>query len=95
MISDDPDEDADALDDDTLLEGYFGGDTPKPEAETSVEPQDWPPTKVRDAGLSADSETVAWFKTNHADWRHQMRCALRAWVVARTQEQVDAAQANG
>lgn len=84
MISDQPDEDADALDDDKLLAAYLGVDPQKPAQGviTAPEPSDWPPTTEHDVGLSVDNMTLAWFKANHADWQRQMRFVLRAWVVA-------------
>lgn len=81
MISDDPDEDADNLDDDTLLQSYLGSDTWAPE-EQAVTMPDWPAGRSSDVALTVNAETVAWFKLNHADWRSAMELVLRAWVVA-------------
>lgn len=86
MISDQSDEDADALDDDKLLATYLGIDSHNPAQGTVVvpEPLDWPSTTEHDVGLTVDTVTLAWFKTNHTDWQRQMRFVLRAWVMAQT-----------
>jgi hypothetical protein len=89
MISDDPDEDADTLDDETVLETYLGDGPLRPDTAASVatELPDWPPQAVRDVGLNLDLETLAWFKAANANWRREMRAVLRAWVAAKTAEQ--------
>jgi uncharacterized protein (DUF4415 family) len=86
MTLDEPDEDADTLDDEAALEGYLGDAPPKPDsgASSAAVLPDWPPQAVRDIGLSLDAETLAWFKATNADWRREMRSVLRAWVAAKT-----------
>ena len=80
MISDEPNEDADLLDDEAALDTYLGDTAESPATGTQCLP-DWPPLAVREIGLSLDAETVAWFKASHADWRRAMRCVLRAWAT--------------
>jgi hypothetical protein len=90
MISEEPDEDADTLDDETALQTYFGDTSPKWEgggASGAAQLPDWPPHIVRDIGLNLDTETLAWFKAANADWRREMRSVLRAWVAAKVAEQ--------
>ena len=85
MITDDPDEDADNLDDETLLSTCLGRRHPgeSTDQENLAEDiPDWPPNRTRDVGLIVDTETLAWFKANHADWRREMGFVLRAWVAA-------------
>jgi uncharacterized protein (DUF4415 family) len=87
MISDDPDEDADALDDGTVLDNYLGDAPSSPDSapsEATTLP-DWPQT-ARDIGLSLDTATLAWFKATNINWRSAMQSVLRAWVVANTAE---------
>jgi uncharacterized protein (DUF4415 family) len=84
MISDEPDEDADTLDDGVMFDNYLG-DAPLtrdgPASATTL--PDWPQA-VRDIGLNLDTETLAWFKAANNNWRSAMRSVLRAWVVANT-----------
>lgn len=90
MISDEPDEDADTLDDDSLLENFLEQDRQEPNgkdiavrgagAKFSVKVQDWPVPEQQDLEGGIDDATLAWFKANHADWRLQMTAVLRAWV---------------
>jgi uncharacterized protein (DUF4415 family) len=83
MISDDPDEDADTLDDDAVFDNYLGDALLRPDsiASDATTLPDWPQA-VRDIGLNLDTETLAWFKAANTDWRSAMRSVLRAWVVA-------------
>jgi hypothetical protein len=92
MISDEPDEDADNLDDEILLGTVIGHEAPKPGpgAENATPIADWPPPAIKDAGLNLDHETLAWFKANHADWRAQIGDILQAWVTLKTQANSDA-----
>ncbi len=87
MIPDDPDEDADALDDDVVFDNYLGDAPTTRGAAASVATilPDWPHA-VRDIGLNLDAETLAWFKAANTNWRSAMRSVLRAWVVANTAE---------
>jgi uncharacterized protein (DUF4415 family) len=85
MISDEPDEDADPLDDDMAIEALLG-ETPttRNPAHTSTDLPDWPPRSAQDIGLNLDAETLTWFRRTHTDWRRRIRSVLRAWVVANT-----------
>lgn len=97
MISDEPDEDADALDDETLLETYTGVDPPaaRPGSDNAPDMRDWPPSRrTSDAGSAIDAETLAWFKTNRPDWRTELGLVLRAWVTGQTQPPPDARQGD-
>ena len=74
MISDDPDEDADTLDDGAVFDIYLG-DAPTRQdiaASGAATLPDWPQA-VRDIGLNLDTETLAWFKAANTDWRSAMR----------------------
>lgn len=85
MITDDPDEDADNLDDEALLNAYLGRGQPG-KSDNSENPDedipDWPPIRTRSVDLIVDDDTLGWFKNNHADWRREMGVVLRAWVAA-------------
>ena len=87
MISDEPDEDADNLDDETLLRTYLGVMPNRPTAETATELPDWPQPRQSDLRLNLDAETVAWFKARHADWQSAMAGVLRAWAAVQMREQ--------
>jgi hypothetical protein len=85
MISDEPDEDADTVDDETLLETCMGAVLPKREANAGhvSDFQDFPQSYgVPNMSTEIDADIVAWFKANHADWQQQMGAVLRGWVVA-------------
>jgi hypothetical protein len=84
MISDEPDEDADNLDDENLLITYLDGSSSKPNLDAEAAVPDWPPRATLDLGLNVDAETLLWFRNNYADWRQGMRAVLRAWVDIRT-----------
>jgi hypothetical protein len=88
MISDEPDEDADALDDNEALESLIGGAGLRP-ADASPLPSlpEWPARGQLDTGLQVDAETLAWFRSMHPDWRRQMGVVLRAWMIAHTASQ--------
>lgn len=92
MISDESDEDADSIDDDDLVETYLAPEMPGSHAsqreggaDGGAPMWDWPPSGRRDHGLDFDSQTLAWFMANHADWRSEIEDVLRAWVIARMQ----------
>jgi uncharacterized protein (DUF4415 family) len=87
MITDDPDEDADALDDGAVFDNYIGDAPRRRDSATSdaTPLPDWPQA-VQDIGLNLDTETLAWFKAANTNWRSAMRSVLRAWVVANTVE---------
>ena len=87
MISDDPDEDADTLDDGAVFDSYLGDAPPRRDiaASDATTLPDWPEA-MRDIGLDLDTETLSWFKAANTNWRSAMRSVLRAWVVANTAE---------
>jgi hypothetical protein len=88
MISDEPDEDADGLDDDKALEALVGDAGPRPDgASPPLSLPEWPTPGQHDLGLYIDAETLAWFKSAHPDWRRQMGLVLRAWMIANTANQ--------
>jgi hypothetical protein len=86
MISDEPAEDADNLNDDHLLTTYLAGSAPKPETAAALVHSDWPPPAMQDLGLNVDPATLRWFETHHCDWRQEMCSVLRAWVDMRTRD---------
>jgi uncharacterized protein (DUF4415 family) len=85
MISDEPDEDADLLDDEAALDAYLGQAGPQANGGSPASPSvpDWPPRGVCDVALTLDTETLAWFKATNADWRGEIRSILRAWIAAK------------
>jgi hypothetical protein len=92
MISDEPDEDADSLDDESLIENFLvpgaaERDAPnrQPTIAAAADFEDWPPSGAWNNAPDLDPETVAWFKAHHQDWRRGMAQTLRAWVHTRTQ----------
>jgi uncharacterized protein (DUF4415 family) len=82
MISDEPDEDADTLDDNGLLDVFLD----KPQAASTQgaqpAPTDWPsrPSRLLDA-IYLDADIVNWFQVNHQDWQQQIRGVLRGWIA--------------
>jgi uncharacterized protein (DUF4415 family) len=87
MISDEPDEDADTVDDETLLETCVGAEPPKRDSSVDHAPDmpDFPRSrKAPNVRTDLDAGTLAWFKANHADWQQQIGAVLRAWVAARS-----------
>lgn len=91
MISDEPDEDADELDDEKALERYLGaaGDIDAAAAPDGM--PDWPPgyAQGQAGGLNVDMSTIAWFKTNYIDWQQEIGSVLRGWIVAKTRGDQD------
>jgi hypothetical protein len=88
MISDEPDEDADLLDDDTALDSLMGDVGPRSDvAASSPALPEWPTRGQHEVGLPVDAETLAWFKSAHPDWRRQMGNVLRAWMITNTADQ--------
>jgi len=85
MIRDDPDEDADNLDDEALVAACLGpGNTSEQDSQAAEHAiPDWPPIGPRNVELIVDNETIDWFKANHADWRREMGFVLRAWVATK------------
>jgi hypothetical protein len=94
MISDEPDEDADTLDDEGVMDTCFDPDageatertTPKrpSDATDATRFEDWPPSPLQDLELNLEVGTRAWFKAKHADWRSAMEAVLRSWIESRT-----------
>jgi hypothetical protein len=85
MISDEPDEGADTVDDETLLETCVGADLPK--REPNVAPgsdfSDFPQVYgMQNMNTEIDVDIVTWFKANYADWQRQMGAVLRGWVAS-------------
>jgi hypothetical protein len=88
MILDEPDEDADALDDDTALECLVSDAEARPDDASHAQTlPEWPMRGQHDIGLTVDAVTMAWFKSTHPDWRRQMSSVLRAWMIANTASQ--------
>jgi hypothetical protein len=94
MISDEPDEDADTLDDEGVMDTCFDPDAgaatertaPKRPSDTTdaARFEDWPPSSLQDLELNLEVGTRAWFKAKHADWRSAMEAVLRSWIESRT-----------
>lgn len=82
-ISCGPDEDADNLDDESLLKAYLGLQPGQaaPQAIPSTELPEWPDNPGASASLEIDAATLNWFQTRHADWKHEINLVLRAWVA--------------
>jgi hypothetical protein len=83
MISDEPDEDADSLDDEKLLEGFLIGPQDTAVRTAGPGPRDWPPRHGGKDILAVDADILTWFKANHEDWQRQIGCVLRAWIATR------------
>jgi hypothetical protein len=92
-ISDEPDEDADSLDDDDLLETCVGAEAPKRQSTSTAAASgmpDWPPSRrVPNVRAEIDVETLTWFKTTRPNWRDELGSILKAWVAAQKQLQAD------
>jgi uncharacterized protein (DUF4415 family) len=83
MISDEPEEDADALDDDAAFENLLGDAPAKPDGTSALlDSVEWPNHSAHGIGLRVDAETLTWFKATHPDWQRQMCAVLRAWMIA-------------
>src|ERR1700722_20319894 len=88
MISDEPDEDADTLDDEGLLETYVGAGPPQQQsgAPHAADLQEWPQLSgTPGAGSDIDAATPPWFKANHVDWQEELRTVLRTWASVQAQ----------
>jgi hypothetical protein len=92
-ISDEPDEDADSLDDEDLLETCVGAEAPKRQSASTTAASgipDWPPSRrVPNVRTEIDVETLIWLKTTRPDWRSELGPVLKAWVAAQKQPQAD------
>jgi hypothetical protein len=85
-MTDEPNEDAANLDDAALLEAYLEATAPAlghiAAKDTSDELPEWPVVATHNVGLTIDDTTLAWFKSNHADWQRAVGIVLHAWVTA-------------
>jgi hypothetical protein len=85
MISDEPDEDADLLDDDALIEAATGPVTKPSILDSTPAPADWPPRACQAAEtLTVDGDILAWFRARDTNWQPHIHAVLRAWIAART-----------
>jgi hypothetical protein len=84
MISDEPDEDADGLDDDKLLMAFLDGSQVVDLPTAAADAQDWPSRHHGKEVLVVDADILSWFKMNHQDWQRQIGCVLRAWIISRS-----------
>ena len=85
MSSHDPDEDAELLDDEALIEACLGLNEPNDKRRVSrVAMPDWPAPSHGEVCLTIDPDTKRWFAANHAQWRREMALVLKAWVLAHT-----------
>src|SRR5271166_3996200 len=83
MISDEPDEAADLLDDDELVQALTCA-TATPAAPGAAPAHgDWPPRGRHEEELIVDADILAWFQAKHTDWQEYIRAVLQAWIVAR------------
>ncbi len=93
MISDEPDEDADSLDDESLMETALGSASEPRDAtgrrSGSAIIQDWPLSRLQGLELDIDVQTLAWFKANHVNWRRAMGSVLRGWIAAKSRANPD------
>jgi hypothetical protein len=83
MISDEPDEDADGLEDEELFGVLNDGGGSKSEAcvEPATRLHDWLTlSRASNDALFVDNMTLGWFKAHHVDWRAEIATLLRAWV---------------
>ena len=90
MISDEPDEDADTLDDEAALSTYLG-DTKSPPhiiAHRSPPLENWPSKAMQNIDLNMETGTLIWFQASHVDWQRAMRRVLRAWVDAHASQRL-------
>ena len=84
MISDEPDEDADTLDDEeTFLRAAARLDPRRrpADANRAIDLVPWPPRWVPDGGFPLDAATLAWFQANHANWEGEIEALLRGWAT--------------
>ena len=89
MISDEPDEDADDLDDEALLSRYTGTNPPIRHTIPTVLP-DWPSGTMGTTGIDLGPETTAWFQATQRDWRWAVGLVLRVWVATKTTQRQSA-----
>ena len=92
-ISDEPDEDADGLDDEHLLETFVGVEAPKRQSTSTAAASrmpDWPPSRrAPNVQAEIDVETLNWFKTTRPNWRDELGSILKAWVAAQKRTRAD------
>jgi hypothetical protein len=80
MISDEPDGDADTLDDETVPVADAGTESVTQVAGSATDSnvREWTlPHGASDTGADSNASTLAWFKGNHADWRAAPRIVPR------------------
>jgi hypothetical protein len=80
MISDEPDEDADDLDDENMLETYVSAEAPtrRSDAEDPADVREWPRLSMApSAGPDTGARTLTRFRVNHADWQQQLGMVLQ------------------
>jgi hypothetical protein len=85
MISDEPDEDADTIDDEGLLQTYANAALPVRASGSgkAADAPEWPLLRrTPEAWTEIDVKTSAWFKGNRADWQAELRGIVRGWVAA-------------
>ena len=83
MISDDPDEDADGLEDDNLLESCIAPDAAG--RDPAIAFDDWPPPGPQDYAAGFDPAIQEALKAEHPNWRSGIEQVLRGWAEARAQ----------
>jgi hypothetical protein len=88
MIADEPDEGADILDDEAVIDKCLGGQPGLPDSPGRADPAvprfEWPNGASGEVLIPVDSDTLAWFRGNHANWKHQMTAVLRGWVATQS-----------
>ncbi len=84
MISDEPDEDAELLDDDALIEAITGPVTQPCSAGSTTAAADWPLRPRHGEALTVDGAILAWFQARDSAWQPQIQAVLRAWIAAQT-----------
>jgi hypothetical protein len=89
MISDDPGEDADGLEDEDLLESFLAPDAAGRDPAIAFE--DWPPPGPRDYAAGVDPAIQEALKEEHPNWRSGIEEVLRGWAEARAQASVPTA----
>jgi hypothetical protein len=84
MISEEPDEDADALDDENLLETYAGGDPSKQQSgpDSAQDIRDWP---LSCRGADVDAGTLALAKTSRTKLPETLECAPARGIIPQAQ----------
>jgi uncharacterized protein (DUF4415 family) len=84
MISDEPDEDADLLDDDALIEAATGPINEPSMLANTCPTADWPARARQGEPLTVDGDILTWFQARGTNWQSQARAVLRAWIAAQS-----------